>query len=88
MSETVGAYEAKTHLSSLLDRVEHGESLTITRNGKPIARLVPAAVRPDATAGASVADELRKLREQLRAEGIGPFSHDEIVGLIRQGRKY
>ncbi len=39
----VGAYEAKTHLPKLLDRVARGESLTITRHGKPVARLVPMA---------------------------------------------
>jgi prevent-host-death family protein len=39
----VGACEAKTHLSALLDRVARGEEITITRHGKPIARLVPTA---------------------------------------------
>ena len=41
--DTVGAYEAKTHLPRLLDRVAQGESLTITRHGRPVARLVPVA---------------------------------------------
>jgi prevent-host-death family protein len=40
--ETIGAFEAKTHLSALLERVAHGESFTITRHGKPVAQLVPA----------------------------------------------
>ena len=40
--ETIGAFEAKTHLSALLERVAQGESFTITRHGKPIAQLVPA----------------------------------------------
>lgn len=39
----VGAYEAKTHLASLLDAVAGGGTVGITRRGKPIARLVPAA---------------------------------------------
>lgn len=38
---TVGAYEAKTHLPALLARVEAGETVTITRHGHPVARLVP-----------------------------------------------
>ena len=38
----VGAFEAKTHLSALLDKVKHGEEVLITRRGKAIARLVPA----------------------------------------------
>ena len=41
--ESVGAYEAKTHLPRLLERVLRGESLTITRHGRPVARLVPVA---------------------------------------------
>ena len=40
--KSVGSYEAKTHLPRLLAEVERGESITITRSGKPIARLIPA----------------------------------------------
>lgn len=50
---TVGSYEAKTHLLQLLERVERGETITITRHGKPVARLVPAVAstpRPDVVA--------------------------------------
>jgi prevent-host-death family protein len=43
--ETIGAFEAKTHLSALLERVAHGERFTISRHGKPVARLVP--IEPD-----------------------------------------
>ena len=39
----IGAFEAKTHLSELLDRVESGEELVIARRGRPVARLVPIA---------------------------------------------
>lgn len=38
----IGAFQAKNALGSLLDRVERGEEITITRHGKPVARLVPA----------------------------------------------
>jgi prevent-host-death family protein len=38
---TIGAFEAKTHLSSLLEEVASGEEILITRHGKPLARLVP-----------------------------------------------
>jgi prevent-host-death family protein len=41
---TVGAFEAKTHLSALLERVARGEEVLVTRHGKAIARRVPAAV--------------------------------------------
>ncbi len=38
----IGAFEAKNRLGALLDRVEHGEEIVITRRGRPVARLVPA----------------------------------------------
>lgn len=47
---TVGAYEAKTHLPYLLKQVEAGESITITRNGKAVARLTPVSDAEDAAA--------------------------------------
>ena len=49
--EVVGSFEAKTHLSELLRRVEQGESFVITKHGNPVARHVPAAptkTKPDA----------------------------------------
>ena len=42
---TVNVHEAKTHLSRLLERVEAGEEVVIARAGRPIARLVPYAMR-------------------------------------------
>ncbi len=42
---TVGSDEAKTHLPALLDRVEKGERITITRHGAAVAVLVPASGR-------------------------------------------
>jgi prevent-host-death family protein len=41
MATEIGAYEAKTHLPALLERVANGEQITITKHGRPIARLVP-----------------------------------------------
>jgi len=41
---TVGAFEAKTHLSNLLEQVMGGEEILITKHGKPVARLIPEAV--------------------------------------------
>ena len=41
--DQIGTTEARRHLPRLLDRVARGESLTITRHGKPVARLVPVA---------------------------------------------
>jgi prevent-host-death family protein len=42
---TVGLAEAKAHLSDLIDRVEAGEEVVITRHGRPVAQL-SAATRP------------------------------------------
>jgi prevent-host-death family protein len=45
---TVNVHEAKTHLSQLLDRAAQGETITIAKAGKPVARLVPLEVVPAA----------------------------------------
>lgn len=42
---SIGSYEAKTHLSALLERVQAGEEITITKHGSPIARLSPIKVK-------------------------------------------
>ena len=82
---TVGSYEAKTHLPQLLERVEHGETITITRHGKPVARLVPAAVatapRPDV---AEVIEAMRVFQEQ-EAPTLGDDL--SIRDLINEGRR-
>ncbi len=49
--ESIGLFEAKTHLSELIARAERGEEVVITRHNKPVARLVPMpAASPDACA--------------------------------------
>ena len=51
--ESVGSFEAKTHLPQLLERVSQGEEFTITKHGKPVAKLVPASAaqsKPDVRA--------------------------------------
>lgn len=55
----VGVYEAKTHLARLLDEVENGESITITRHGRPVAALVPPSQVPGT--------EVRRLIDDLVA---------------------
>jgi prevent-host-death family protein len=45
MAQTVNVYEAKTHLSRLLERVVAGEEIVIARAGRPVARLVPVSRR-------------------------------------------
>ena len=65
----VGAFAAKTHLSSLLDRVSRGEEVLITRRGQPVARLVPAGRAEQARTERAI-EELRALRSGLRLDGL------------------
>jgi prevent-host-death family protein len=60
-STTIGAFDAKTHLAELLDRAEDGETVTITRRGKPVARLVPV-IEPGPSHAADAVRRLRDLR--------------------------
>ncbi len=53
MGDTVNVYDAKTNLSRLIVRVEAGEEITLARNGRAVARLVPlASAAPDRMPGA------------------------------------
>lgn len=80
---TVGAFEAKTHFAQILQRVERGEEITITRRGKAIARLVPAAAKPDTEA---VLATFQRLRERARRSGLGKFDWAEWRSYRDQGR--
>ncbi|MBI2911928.1 MAG: type II toxin-antitoxin system prevent-host-death family antitoxin [Chloroflexi bacterium] len=81
--KTVGAYEAKTHLSQLLDEVAKGETITITRHRMPVARLVPASAGRRVDAAAAV-DALLKWREE-QGLTLGGIS---IRELIEEGRRW
>jgi prevent-host-death family protein len=77
--ETVGAYEAKTHLPKLLDRVSKGERITITRHGVAVAVLEPAAKdkHSDVTA---VIKKMRQFRKKHRLDGLSIKSTIEKGG--------
>ena len=77
----VGAYEAKTHLSELLEKVEAGEEFVITKHGAPVARLVP--VRKEASVHERLAaiQRIQKLGSGLSLSGL------KVKDLIREGRK-
>ena len=80
--ETVGAYEAKTHLARLLDRVAGGETLTITRRGRPIARLVP--VEDD-----EVSRSRRAARRILeRRKHLNRASLPELLETVHEGHRF
>ena len=81
---TVGSYEAKTHPPQLLERVERGETITITRHDKPVARLVPAvasAYRPDVAAATAA---MAQFQEQ---EGPTLGDKNTIRNFIDEGRR-
>lgn len=76
----VGAFEAKTHLSELIAAVEAGETVTITRRGRPVARLMPIA-----DASVERASAVERIR-QLRA-GLAGFSREDILTARDEGRR-
>jgi prevent-host-death family protein len=79
---TVGTYDAKTHLPQLLERVACGEKILITRHGKPVAMLVPAAEATE-TDVKQVVQEMKALR---RGNVLGPGL--SIRELIEAGRRF
>ena len=71
---SVGAFEAKTHFSNLLERVEKGEQIIITRHGKPVAKLVPAT-----GVDVQVIDEtIAQLKEFAKGQSLGGLSVREL----------
>lgn len=65
----IGAFEAKNKLGALLDRVERGEEIVVTRHGKPVARLAPCAAKADQE---SVRATLARIRARSRALAAAP----------------
>jgi prevent-host-death family protein len=80
--ESVGAYEAKTHLPQLLDRVARGEEIRITRNGRPVARLVPETTSPTDDIRAAIAE----IKEFRKGRTLG--GDVTIRQLIEEGRRF
>ena len=80
---TIGAFEAKTHLSQLLEKVAAGEKFVITRHGKPVAKLVPVDEK----------DEPLRLRREEAVKRLKTVGNGNRLGrltirqLINEGRK-
>lgn len=66
----VGAFEAKNTLAALLDQVEHGDEVIITRRGKPVARLVPVTSGFDRNKARRTANELLEARQGVTLGGL------------------
>ena len=78
----IQASEAKTHLPQLLDEVERGETLVITRHGRAIARIVPEAQQQQ--------KEIDNAIEGIKAsrKRVGKLTLDEILSAKHEGHKY
>lgn len=75
----IGAFEAKTHLSELLADVEAGETVTITRRGKAVARLVPVA--------ATLTDRLDTIRRLNQLGAAIRMTGAEVLAARDEGRR-
>ena len=82
MTREVQASDAKTHLPQLLDDVERGETIVITRHGRPIARIVPETQLRQ--------QEIDRAIEDLKQIGkrTGKITVEEILSLRHHGHKY
>jgi prevent-host-death family protein len=78
---TVGASDAKTHLSALLKKVSMGEIVRITSRGVPVAKLVPVSYGDTA----NLSDLVRDIRRFRKGATLGKVT---IRALINEGRRY
>lgn len=77
----VALFDAKNRLSELINRVEAGEEIAITRRGKVVARLVPAAPEE---ANRRARDAIASLKASRKGVSLGRLSSRD---LIREGRR-
>jgi prevent-host-death family protein len=78
----VGAFEAKNRLGALLDLVERGEEVIITRHGRPAAKLVPATPRADRAQARAAAERIRARAAAQKCK----ITVDEIKAYRDEGR--
>ena len=79
----VSVFDAKNKLSALLDQVERGAEVTITRRGKPVAKLVPTA---PADRAHELVEKFRNLRASIAARGER-FTQEELRAFRDEGRR-
>lgn len=80
----IGLFDAKNKLSSLIDRVESGEEVVITRRGKPVAKLVPTDGGRDREKAHAAAQRIRELAKEMK---LGPFDWEEWKRYRDEGRR-
>jgi prevent-host-death family protein len=81
---SVGAFEAKTHFSQLIERTLHGEEIFITRRGKTVAKLVPVNEPHNSESMKEAIKRLRALAEEMN---LGPFDWEEWKNYRDIGRR-
>lgn len=77
----IGAFEAKNHLSALLDEAAAGASVVITKRGKPVAKLIPFN-KPNGDEIDQIFDEMRSRRAERE-----PVTTEEIIAWKNEGRR-
>lgn len=80
----VGAFEAKNTLGTLLDLVERGEEVVITRHGKPVARMIRETGGRDRSAAIEAAEGIRALAKDMK---LGAFDWAEWKAYRDEGRR-
>lgn len=85
MGIIVGSFEAKTKFAELLDKVESGDTVTITRRGKAVARLMPMVAGDREARLQEVIDEIVRTR---KGKDRGAKPGTTIKDLIKAGRRY
>ena len=80
---TIGAYEAKTKFSELLDRVEKGERVTITKHGRPVAELSPARKHDPERA----AEGFRRMRALAKQVKLDDLSWEDLKKMRDEGKR-
>lgn len=82
---SVGTYEAKTNLTRLIERVEGGETILVTRHGKPVAKIVPAHEVAPRRSTRELAEEFEKLQKSQRS---GRRGEEPLWKLKHEGHAY
>ena len=80
--ETVNALEAKTHLSSLLDRVAKGETITIMRHGVPAALLMPVRPAGQKVCHKEIVEGMQALRKRIKPDKMS------VRAMVNAGKRY
>lgn len=65
--QTIGAFQAKTHFSAILEQVEKGEQVIITKHGRPVAKLIPAT----GTDRDSIKEAIERMKQFSKSHTLG-----------------